>query len=391
MTSLKEVAIIGTTTFLLLEAAVRIYFSFMVGSDVLLFGTPYCCGANIHIQNNSEPESDSGNKSNISDHSNVKSGYFKYMPFQNRRDHDEYGKFFDVKINSHGFRGKDYDINREDDVIRIVTLGASSTFGHYDRDHHTYPSFLEEKLRLALVDNERCRNRNKFEVINLGVPHLTSDNILNLYREEGQFLEPDIVTFYEGINDAALGSSNFMWESRPLYYRAIFKFKQYLITFALLEDYLGSKEAEFSQKQVENYIDGIPSHFVNNLSKIRELVIAQGGLFIAITQQAQSSRYSEEVRKSVTYRQEVSDVLLELENSGKINRLSLYLVTHSKIMEALREWSESESVPLVDGIAVLDHHRDLLASWVHLKAEGNDFLSDAIERKVLQLYCGFDY
>ena len=390
MTSLKDVAIIGTITFLLLEVAVRIYFSFTVGSDVLLFGTPYCCGANIHIQKDREPETDSSNKSNISDHSNVQSGYFKYMPFQKRSDHDENGEFFDVEINSHGFRGRDYKIHKEEDVIRIVTLGASSTFGHYDKDHHTYPFFLEEKLRLALAGYGSCRNRKVFEVINLGVPHLTSDNILNLYQEEAQFLKPDIVTFYEGINDAALGSSDFMWESRPLYYRAIFKLKQWFIIFALLEDYVGSKEAEFSPRQVEDYIDGIPSHFVNNLRKIRELVVAQGGLFIAITQQAQSSRYSEDVRKSVTYRQEVSDVLMELETSGKIDRLSLYLVTHSRIMEALREWSESESVPLVDGIAVLDHHRDLLASWVHLKADGNNLLSDAIEEKVLQLYCGFD-
>jgi hypothetical protein len=252
------------------------------------------------------------------------------------------------------------------------------------------PFFLEEKLRLALVDHKSCRNHEKFEVINLGVPHLTSDNILNLYREEGQFLKPDIVTFYEGINDAALGSSDFMWENRPLYYRAIFKLKQWFIIFALLEDYVGSKKAEFSPQQVEDYIDGIPSNFVKNLRKIRELVVAQGGLFIVITQQAQSSRYNEEVRKGVTYRQEVSDILMELETSGKIDRLSLYLVTHSNIMEALREWSESESVPLVDGIAVLDHHRNLLASWVHLKADGNDYLSDAIEEKVLQLYCGFD-
>jgi hypothetical protein len=311
------------------------------------------------------------------------------LPYQRRKDFDEHGELFDVTINSHGFRGKDYQIKKGEGVIRVVTLGASSTFGHYDRDHHTYPFFLEEKLRLALVNNGGCRGYHKVEVINLGIPHLVSDNIVSLYWEEARFLDPDVVTFYEGINDAAANSSDLIWANRPLYYRAVFKLRQWLIVFALLDEYLGSVDAEFSAEEVRDYIDERPSRFVDNVRKIRDLCASQGALFIAITQQAQSSRYSDEARRGMTYQQEVDEFLNELKAGRDIGRMPLFLVTHSKIMEALRELSSSELVPLVDGIAALDHRRDLLASWVHLKAHGNELLASVIADRILQLRCGF--
>lgn len=389
LTTLKHVTIIGAITFVLLEIAVRAYFAITVGPDVLLFGTPYCCGATVQIRKERKPVGVPTEKAEISP-TNLKSGYFKYMPFQKRRDFDENGRLFDVTINSHGFRGKEYQTKKEDGVIRIVTLGASSTFGHYDRDHHTYPFLLEEKLRRALIDYETCRNQLDFEVINFGVPHLTSDNIVNLYREEGQYLNPDIVTFYEGVNDTALKKQNFVWEARPGYYRAIFKLKQWFVVFALVHEFLGEGEAQFGVEQVGVYADGLPSQFVSNLEQIRDLVVMNDGLFLVITQQARSEYYRDDnVRKGVTYQQEVAEVQKMLETTGKIDLESLHLLTHAKIMDAVREWAESESVPLVDGIAALDQRRDLLVSWVHLKAEGNDVLAEAIAERVLELYCGF--
>ena len=76
-----------------------------------------------------------------------------------------------------------------------VATGASSTYGYHARDDFTYPATLERLL------NER--NDGRYEVINLGIPHYTTSNIVALLREEALDYEPDLVTLYSGHNDAA--------------------------------------------------------------------------------------------------------------------------------------------------------------------------------------------
>jgi len=387
---LRDTLIIGCTVLLLLELSLRAYFYITIGRELLFYGTPYCCGPGVNVEKRVRNQVDLRKQANIDDHSNVQTGYFKYFPHQKRRDFDENNELFDVTINNYGFRGRDFQIEKPRDILRVVTLGASSTFGHYDRDHETYPFYLEQKLKIALAaSGDRCGLRD-VEVINLGIPHLVSDNILHLFREEGLALKPDVVTFYEGINDASANSSSLAWENRPAYYRATYKLKKWLISFALLHEFIRSTNAEFDRAEVQAYIGDRPSRFIGNVREIRDLSTSQGAVFLAITQQAQSSRYPDEARKGVTYRQEVDEFMNDLEAGKTIGRLALFLVTHSKIMDALREWSVRESVPLVDGIALLDRRRDLLASWVHLKAQGNEILSAALAEKILQLRCGAD-
>jgi len=62
-----------------------------------------------------------------------------------------------LSINSHGFRGKEFSIAKPDDVIRVLTLGASSTFGFFNKDDETYPYLLEQRL------NKLCHGPKHFE------------------------------------------------------------------------------------------------------------------------------------------------------------------------------------------------------------------------------------
>jgi hypothetical protein len=55
-------------------------------------------------------------------------------------------------------------------------------------------------------------------------------------------------------------------------------------------------------------------------------------------------------------------------------------------MEDLINWAQQNNVPLIDGIHALDHNRDYLTSWVHLKPEGNLILANEIAKKILADY-----
>jgi hypothetical protein len=58
-----------------------------------------------------------------------------------------------VTINSRGFRGKEFSDEKKPGVIRVITLGESSTFGLHARDDETYPYDLEHFL------NKDCPGR----------------------------------------------------------------------------------------------------------------------------------------------------------------------------------------------------------------------------------------
>lgn len=102
----------------------------------------------------------------------------------------------DINTNSQGFRDKEYQVNKDKNVFRILCLGDSSTFGYGVPIQDAYHTLLENKLNLA-----SAHNGIRYEVINAGVTGYTSYQGLRLYELIGVKYSPDIVTFYLGAND----------------------------------------------------------------------------------------------------------------------------------------------------------------------------------------------
>lgn len=111
-----------------------------------------------------------------------------------------YRSYFGVEpkqmINSQGFRGKEFFVEKPRDVYRIVCMGGSTTFGLGEADETmTYPAQLETDL------NRMLPGKRHFEVINAGTPGWSSaESLINLHFRVLE-LSPDMVIVYEGIND----------------------------------------------------------------------------------------------------------------------------------------------------------------------------------------------
>jgi lysophospholipase L1-like esterase len=96
-------------------------------------------------------------------------------------------------IGPHGFRGAAPAVPKPADVVRILCLGGSTTYGDGLADGETYPEQLQALL--AQRGGARC------EVVNLGVPAYTSaETFLNLCLR-GLDLEPDAIVVYHAVND----------------------------------------------------------------------------------------------------------------------------------------------------------------------------------------------
>jgi lysophospholipase L1-like esterase len=97
------------------------------------------------------------------------------------------GRCMKWSLNSLGFRGT--ELQRFADQVRVVTYGASETFGIYEDVGREYPRALERVLNASDVGQ-------RFEVINAGMPGMRVGSGVQLLRDIGASLHPDVVIVY---------------------------------------------------------------------------------------------------------------------------------------------------------------------------------------------------
>ncbi|MBU0758012.1 MAG: SGNH/GDSL hydrolase family protein [Nanoarchaeota archaeon] len=90
-----------------------------------------------------------------------------------------------ITTNSYGLRDREYSIRKNPDIIRILCLGDSVTFGQGVSLEHSFPKKLEQLF------NES--GKMKIEVLNFAVPGTGTVDQLRLLEELGLKFQPDIV------------------------------------------------------------------------------------------------------------------------------------------------------------------------------------------------------
>ena len=375
-----------------IELSVRAFLAIKIGPDVLWYGTGYCCGTQGSFNPKGKLQGALfGDFHTVYKHENKKKNYGKYFPHQTRVDHDEQGEIFSVTINSHGFRGREFSIEKTPGVIRVVTLGASSTFGYHDRDNETYPYYMQEMLNRRLQD-KTCPNIDSFEVINLGIPHLETPNILSLFREEGRAFHPDVVTFYEGWNNAAasVGILHY-WRKEDniflyTYYKMLKKFGKKLLSLSLLEN-VTFQVKEYSSEKVKTILAGKKDPFFQDLEALHRDVAEIGATFVVGSQQAKSSIIEKEKMAGVSYADEVELIQQHLANGELVKAQSIYFLSHDITMKNLEAFANKHNIRYVDHIQAMDSRRDYLLSWVHVAPDGNKIIAKGFVDEIFPSVC----
>jgi lysophospholipase L1-like esterase len=377
------------------ELAVRAIFAIEIGPRILLYGTDWYRNAapdsrermrtakgtddyekNLQDHNDAEARSDSVEK-----HENVRGAYTKFFPNEGKTTRDvDTGERISVAINSHGFRGPEFSIPKPPGVIRVLTLGASSTFGFYNRDDETYPHLLAKRL------NENAVGGQRFEVINFGIPHATSASIAAMFLAEGLELDPDIVTFYEGRNDSTLrhepdGFFEKSWS--VLVHRS-------LLAAFIDQAVVGERESPTDASYKFERFAEIRGHFfLDNLDRLRKACTSRGITLIVSNQQATS--YSPFPRaepqrlplRGISFSEEVKRIKDRVDTADQVTFLEYTLLVHEHLMSLLRDWARKNSVVFVDVIGALDQDRHYLLSWVHLHPKANQILADRLADAIL--------
>ncbi len=382
------------------ELGARVYFALEIGPRVLAYGSDWYRNnaPDPEEKRRREIESDAeyarrmeehlkaeARDDSVEKHGNARGPYSKFFPNESKSTRDaDTGERIPVKINSHGFRGREYTVEKPAGVVRIVTLGSSSTFGYYDRDDETYPHYLETYL------NERCQGARTFEVINFGIPHMSSGQIADLFLAEAVPLKPDVVTFYEGRNDSSGGL-----EPGGL----LAKLRAVLIHRSILAAYIdqvlvGEREAiDAGNLRLDVAGAEYSRYFLGNLERIRSAAEANGILLIVANQQATAAAAyprppaERQSMHGVTYQDETGAIRARLERGESISMFEYQLLIHEQMMLALEKWAKENSVEFVDLIGALNQDRDGLLSWVHLTPASNRMIARALSDSLVRRFC----
>jgi len=383
------------------ELLVRSYFAIAIGPSVFLYGSPMSRHQERFDPKGSRARVDTRD-ANVAFHDNQTGSYSKYHPNQRRNDRDEFGHPIDVRINSQGFRGKDYHTAKQPGVIRVVTLGASSTFGFKEHDDKTYPSYMEQFLNTAVSSlNQESEQKpelriNGVEVINLGIPHLRSEQIYSLFLNEAVPLRPDFVTFYEGINDAAWSPPAATTTERtksvlkkvPLATDVYREFRYRFLSVAFLGALISPEtEERASMADIEALRQGKVAGFTANLQGLL-MECRRNRIQLVLANQQVTSREgrkeSRDTLRGVRYQDERDLVLRKLRAQGQILTLEAFFLVHGELMDAGKRWAAEQQVPFADVIGALDENRQHLVSWVHLNAAGNRVVAETLAAKILE-------
>ncbi len=97
-------------------------------------------------------------------------------------------------VNAHGFRGDPIELAKPAGTFRIFTIGGSTTLGVSNPYAESYPSLLQTLLRERHPDIP-------IEVQNAGSAWYTSAHDLVAYDLKVRRFNPDLVIYFEAIND----------------------------------------------------------------------------------------------------------------------------------------------------------------------------------------------
>ncbi|UCG52915.1 MAG: hypothetical protein JSW58_04985 [Candidatus Latescibacterota bacterium] len=123
--------------------------------------------------------------------------------FRNMTPNDAYGYIHtphyrdklqgvDVTINSHGFRGPEFEIEKPRETVRLLILGDSVVFGWGAPQDSIFPARLQRMLE---------RDFGRIEVISAGVGSWNTRTEYQYLKSEGVHLSPDVILMVITNND----------------------------------------------------------------------------------------------------------------------------------------------------------------------------------------------
>jgi lysophospholipase L1-like esterase len=274
-----------------------------------------------------------------------------------------------ISINSLGFRGDEFTIDKPPRTIRIATVGASTTFCGEVPNDATWPARLQTLL-------QRAHPEVAIQVINAGVPGYVAAQSLANVRHRVLPLKPDLVIYYEANNDMAYDTRS-LAVAQGVTAASRSRLSQTLSTYSLLYD-LVQKNARImlARNATDAKLSGLPAdlpaRYVKTLDEMRTLTAEHGVDFLLST-------------FIVKYRRDQPRAT-QIENASvaffympwmTIDHLLDGIDLYNK---ALLEFAQAQGVPIVDDRESVPGDERHFVDWAHFSGEGTAKMAQRFAR-----------
>jgi hypothetical protein len=295
-------------------------------------------------------------------------------------------------VDAQGFRGDDVVMPKPPHTFRIFAIGGSTTLGVTNPYAESYPFLLQSLLRQRYPDVN-------IEVFNAGCPWYTSAHVLVSYTVEVRQYEPDLVIYFEAINDLVRSFSP------PWLAKGDFKpdYSHYLGPYARLlgpnAAFVDHPSASLAWNVLSGWFRGSPDPFnirdPNNVAKVASrlqaidrpafkslpsfrqysdaivhFVQADGH---AIMTASQASLYRDDL--SSDDKRVLWFAPLLCADHGTCPSLAAMTQGMAIYNAAARDIAASRHVPFIDFAAAVPKTREYFGDDVHLKKAGNVILA----------------
>lgn len=246
----------------------------------------------------------------------------------------------------------------------IHFFGGSTIWGEGSDDQHTIPALFNEIIPdYKVVNHGQLAYNTRQEV----------DALISLYNKK---IHPDVVIFYDGVNDAAFLCPSVIDELPAHRLVPMFRQKIYVPKSALVKEILNklfteniirfvrrnsaetSREAAYDCLSDPDKAEAIADMFMMNWELAHEIVTRRGGKFVAILQPA-----------ALVGNPKVDH--LDLDKNLQANFADVYERIRKKISEKNHPW-------IYDLSNALDRDEHIFIDFCHVSPNGNEIMAKAI-------------
>jgi hypothetical protein len=286
-------------------------------------------------------------------------------------------------VNGQGGRGKEWALAKQPGTFRIITLGASSTFGSDSPDWATWPAFLEDALRRRYGAN--------IEVLNASWPGVRIGYLLHWFTKELYRYNPDMVIYYEGWNDTPLEPSSEV-EANVLHMHSFTRLGplvSWLHYRSMLYTYLVEKIQFHLAKRYTAGIIPRVGYFQREIKRFVELTRKHRAIPVLVLQ-ANSSELEPEIRDlRLEDQQAIRAVILNAADANSRSDFDrpakIRLYQAQILVEVVRRAGGALGVQVIDPRLALVHSKEaapVFCGPIHLTDLGNQILANYIAEQL---------
>jgi lysophospholipase L1-like esterase len=272
------------------------------------------------------------------------------------------GSLRTITINEHGFRGTSFPLEPVPGTVRIACLGSSTVFsGMTNSDGDTFPAVLEKDL------NNDFKGKPSVEVINAGIPGMSTEDIQQHLERRIIRIKPQIALFYPPPND--LGSiirGSGTGTAKNVHFLRVWRRDHSVFYNAFLD-----KVKTFSPKVAAAQFRHFPKDGKEQLvEKYTELVnrcrkYQIKPVFLLHTFMVRKEQNTAEQQRNLTG---------DFWGLGSIGALEAIEAQQS----ATRQVAEQENIPLIDTEFCVPAKKEFFEDVLHLTPKGNALLARTI-------------